>query len=82
MSKKWRGRPRLDRVTVVNLIGNTTTKTGLTIKARLEDKRYEKGRKVRAHDMRLVNINRAPFHGEWTYARTPHAKKSTEIINA
>jgi transposase len=82
ISKNWRGRPLLDRVTVVNLIGNTTTKTGLTIKARLDDTRYAKGRKVSDYDMRLLNINRDPFHGEWNYALAPQAKRNTEIIHA
>jgi len=82
ISKNWRGRPLLDRVTVVNLIGNTTTKTGLTIKARLDDARYAKGRKVSDYDMRLLNINRDPFHGEWNYALAPQAKRNTEIIHA
>lgn len=39
IAKNWRGRPLLDRVTVVNLMGNTNTKTGLTITARLDAKR-------------------------------------------
>lgn len=82
ISKNWRGRPLLDRVTVVNLIGNTTTKAGLTIKARLDDTRYAKGRKVSDYAMRLLHINRAPFHGEWNYALAPQAKRNTEIINA
>jgi transposase len=82
ISKNWRGRPLLDRVTVVNLIGNTTTKTGLTIKARLDDARSAKGRTVSDYDMRLLNINRDPFHGEWNYALAPQAKRNTEIIHA
>src|SRR4029453_5341378 len=62
ISKNWRGRPLLDRVTVVNLIGNTKTKTGLTITARLDAKRYEKGRRVSDQALLRVNLHRAQFH--------------------
>lgn len=71
ISKNWRGRPLLDRVTVVNLIGNTKTKTGLTIRARLDTKRYEKGRRVSDHALRRVNLHCDPFHGEWNYSIAP-----------
>jgi transposase len=72
ISKNWRGRPLLDRVTVVNLIGNTKTKTGLKIMARLDSKRYETGRRVSDQELRRVNLQRDPFHGEWNYSILPH----------
>jgi transposase len=72
ISKNWRGRPLLDRVTIVNLIGNTKTKTGLTIRARLDTKRYEKGRRVSEQALRHVNLYCDSFHGEWNYSIVPH----------
>jgi hypothetical protein len=71
ISKNWRGRPLLDSVTVVNLIGNTKTKTGLKITARLDPKRYTKGRRVSDQELRRVNLQRDPFHGEWNYSILP-----------
>src|SRR5580765_4272835 len=68
ISKNWRGRPLLDSVTVVNLIGNTKTKTGLSITARLDPKRYEKGRRVTDQELCRINLQRDPFHGEWNYS--------------
>lgn len=82
ISKNWRGRPLLDRVTVVNLIGNTKTKTGLTIRARLDTKRYEKGRRVSDHVLRRVNLHCDLFHGEWNYSIAPQSSLKTEVINS
>jgi transposase len=82
ISKNWRGRPLLDRVTVVNLIGNTTTKTGLKITARLDPKRYKKGRRISDQELRRVNLQCDPFHGEWNYSILPTPRQNTEVINA
>ena len=82
IAKNWRGRPLLDRVTVVTLIGNTKTKTGLTITARLDDKRYAKGRKVSDQELRSLNLKRDPFHGEWNYSIVPQTSRNKEVINA
>jgi hypothetical protein len=38
ISKNWRGRPLVDMATVVNLISNTTTENGLTIKGVVDEK--------------------------------------------
>jgi hypothetical protein len=38
ISKNWRGRPLVDMATVVNLISNTTTENGLTIKSVVDEK--------------------------------------------
>ena len=46
ISANWKARPLIDRVTVVNLIANTKTKTGLTIKAKLDETIYQKGIKI------------------------------------
>jgi hypothetical protein len=82
LSKNWRGRPLLDGVTVVNLSGNTKTKTGLTLQARLADRRYEKGRKVSEQEMQLLTISRDPFQGEWNYSLAPQGMRIKKVINA
>lgn len=67
VSKNWRGRP-LDSIgTIVNLISNTTTKTGLKIEAEVDKNEYEKGIKISDEEMGLLNIERDVFHGEWNY---------------
>ena len=42
----WKGRPLTGYELFIKLIGNTTTKTGLKIDAKLDLKSYEKGIKV------------------------------------
>ncbi len=71
VSKNWRGRP-LDSIgTIVNLISNTTTKSGLSIKAGVDENIYERGIKVSDEEMKSLNIDTNPFHGEWNYTITP-----------
>ena len=56
---------------IVKLIGNTTTRTGLVIKAKLDRRRYPKGVKVTAEQFASVNLKPAKFHGEWNYTLLP-----------
>ena len=67
ISKNWRGKPLIDRATVVNLIGNTTTKTGLKVRAMLDEKVYQKGIKISDSELLKVNLETEAFHGEWNY---------------
>jgi hypothetical protein len=46
ITKNSRGRPLVSREVVVNLIGNTTTETGLSIRSELDEESYPTGRKV------------------------------------
>jgi hypothetical protein len=72
ITENWRGRPLVDHEVVVSLIGSTTTKTGLTVKARLDRRRYRKGVKVSDEQLAAVRLTPARFHGEWNYAIDPH----------
>ena len=72
ITQNWRGRPLLSRQVVVNLIGNTTTKTGLHIRAELDENRYQSGIKVTDDELATVVIERDKFHGEWNYQIKPH----------
>lgn len=71
ISKNWRGKPLIDRATVVNLIGSTKTKTGLTVRAKLDENHYEKGIKISDEELAAVKIKRDTFHGEWNYKIYP-----------
>ncbi len=72
ISKNWRGKPLISRETVVQLIGNTTTQTGLQIQAVLDESEYEKGIVVSDQQLSEVNITRESFHGEWNYCISPN----------
>lgn len=71
ISKHWRGKPLIDRATVVNLIGNTTTKTGLEIQAELDANAYAKGIKISDEELARIKLPREEFHGEWNYKMLP-----------
>lgn len=71
ISQNWRGRPLITRETVVNLIGNTKAKSGLKIKAKLDENIYEKGKKVTDEELENVCIEKSDFHGEWNYKIKP-----------
>jgi Rhodopirellula transposase DDE domain len=68
ITQNWRGRPLLTRQVVVNLIANTSTKTGLKIGAKLDENTYEKGIKIKDEEMNNLNLTRDDFHGEWNYS--------------
>ncbi len=53
---------------VVQLIGATTTKAGLTVNAKLDKRQYPTNVKVTAEEMASVNLEPHEFHGEWNYA--------------
>jgi len=71
ISSNWRGEPLLDYETVVKLISNTKTATGLSVKCRLDRRKYEVGRKISNADMKTVNLEPQKFHGEWNYIIHP-----------
>lgn len=76
ISKNWRGKPLIDRATVVNIIANTTTKTGLKIRARLDENIYEKGIKISNEELEKINIFKYKFHSEWNYVISPKKGKT------
>ena len=65
ISLNWRGKPLVSHEVIVNLIGATTTRQGLVIKAALDTNSYPKGKKVSDEALQAVNLTRAAFHGEW-----------------
>jgi transposase len=71
ITENWRARPLTSVMTVVNLIGNTRTKAGLSIQSELDDTSYETGKKVEDEVMESLVIARCDFHGEWNYHIAP-----------
>lgn len=72
-TKNWRGRPLLTHDVIVNLIANTTTQAGLTIKATLDKRTYPLGVEFTKAEFGTLNIEPASFHGDWNYVIAPHA---------
>ena len=73
ITKNWRGRPLTSYQAIVHLIGSTTSKKGLTVRAVLDTHPYETGRKITDKQLAQVNSTPAEFHGEWNYTIRPRA---------
>jgi hypothetical protein len=71
ITQNWRGKPLVSHEVILNLIANTTTKTGLKIRTELDTNHYETGIKVTDADLASVHIKTARFHGDWNYAIMP-----------
>ena len=71
ITQNWRGRPLTDHMTIVELIGATTTKTGLKVECALDTRTYEKGIKVSDAEMAALNLTGDDFHPEWNYTIKP-----------
>jgi hypothetical protein len=73
VSLNWRGRPLETLQVIIDLIGQTTTSTGLRVYARVDPGEYEKGIKVTDAEVAAVNIVRDEFHPDWNYEIRPTA---------
>lgn len=67
----WRGKPLRSFRTIVQLIAATTTTTGLTVRAELDENKYPKGKKISDAELAAVNLVRHSFHGDWNYTISP-----------
>jgi hypothetical protein len=76
ITANWRGRPLVSRQVVVNLIGHTTAKNGLQIKAALDEKTYAAGIKVTDEELASLALERDEFHGEWNYRLRPRGQQT------
>jgi transposase len=71
ISSNWRGQPLVDYETIVGLISNTKTSTGLSVTCRLDRRKYKTGRKVTDAEIQRVRMKPDSFHGEWNYTIEP-----------
>ncbi len=74
ISMNWRGRPLTSHEVIVNLIANTTTRTGLRVQAELDQSEYPKGIKISDQQMRNLeeqHLRRHDWHPEWNYTLCP-----------
>ena len=76
ISLHWQGEPLTSYETVVNLIGATTTKKGLKVKAELDKRNYKKGTKITDEDMELLNIEYHESKPQWNYTIKPRKERS------
>lgn len=72
ISMNWKAKPLINIQFVIDLIASTTTNKGLKVKAKLDDRKYEKGIKVSNEAFDKLSIERDEFHGEWNYVIKPN----------
>jgi len=71
ISMNWRAKPLISRQVVIDLINATTTRTGLEVYARLDERTYPKAIKVTDAQLAAVKLQGNPFHPEWNYTIMP-----------
>jgi hypothetical protein len=76
ITMNWRGKPLVSHQVIVQLIGSTTTETGLKVCCELDANLYPKGIKVSDAEMQAINITRDEFHGEWNYTISSNQQPS------
>jgi hypothetical protein len=74
ITQNWRGRPLVSYQTIVQLIANTTTDTGLTVRSELDTNDYPSGIKITDAQIEALNLHRHDFHGDWNYTIKPAPK--------
>ena len=73
ISKNWAGKPLRSFQTMLNFIRDTTTETGLTVKAFLVKRVFEKGVKYDPQARDNLNLQRCRTCPTWNYILKPHA---------
>jgi len=71
ISKNWQGKPLISVETAINLIGSTTTATGLKVICRRDNNVYELAKTVSDEDFESINIEKINPHENWNYIIKP-----------
>lgn len=76
ISKHWAGQPLIDYPTVLRLIGETRTQTGLTVKCRLLTKDYPTGLKITKAQIASLNLHNHAVLPQWNYSILPRDNRN------
>jgi transposase len=71
ITENWRGKPLRTFETVVQLIGQVSTATGLRVKAKIDKRKYPKGVVTTKAQMEELALHPDEFHGDWNYELRP-----------
>ena len=71
----WRGKTLTSYRTIVELIGATTTETGLKVRAEWDQGYYPTGTKVTDDELAALPLKLDKWHGDWNYRLVPPAKR-------
>lgn len=71
ISLNWKGEPLVNYETVVNLIGGTRTRSGLSVQAVLDTREYATGIEITAKQIQELSIRKHSVHPDWNYTLSP-----------
>jgi hypothetical protein len=71
ISKNWEGKPLRTLGILLGYIRGTTTKTGLTVTAHLDEGTYKKGQKVTREEMGKLKLTYHSICPDWNYTINP-----------
>ena len=71
ISSHWRGQPLESYEAVIQLIGSTSTKSGLKIKAKLDKRKYLTGKKISDEIFDQINLTNNKVLPKWNYSIEP-----------
>src|SRR3989338_1922449 len=67
ISMNWKGKPLINYEMIVNLIEGTKTNKGLKIKAKMDKRIYELGKKVSNEEFEKINLEEHKINSKWNY---------------
>ena len=71
ISSHWSGQTLESYEAIIKLIGSTTTKKRLKIKAKLDKRKYKRGEKISDEDFSMINILKNRTLSKWNYTISP-----------
>jgi hypothetical protein len=71
ISMNWKGQPLMSLDMIINLIGHTTSQTGLKVYAMEDHNIYPTKRKITDQQLANLNITRNDVLGKWNYKISP-----------
>ena len=71
ISMNWKGEPLVSMDVIINLIGNTTSRTGLKVYAMEDQNTYPTKRKISDEEMNELNLFKNDVLGKWNYIIKP-----------
>ena len=76
ISKHWAGQPLSDYTTIVRLVAETRTRTGLQVKCALNTKYYPTKTKVSDDQMADLDLLKHPILPQWNYTLLPRINRN------
>jgi len=71
ISRNWEAQPMKSYETMLKFIRKTQTSTGLSVRARINKKEYQKGIKISDKQMNEIQIKPARVNPQWNYSIVP-----------